>query len=431
MERTVILIPVLGRPARVAQLVASIKAATPEPHRVLFIADPDDTPTLEAIAAAGAEVITPGGSYARKINAGIAATSEPLIFLAADDLTFHPGWLTAAAAKLTDRIGVVGTNDLANPRVISGQHATHSLVARWYADLGHHDGPGLLHEGYRHNFVDDELVATARARGAWAVAADAHVEHHHPCWGTAEVDATYERGRQHFRLDRRLWLHRSRLIAAATPAPSAAPPPADFDVTVLVCTFGDQEWQDLAQERAVPSAERLGCRVIHAHADTLHQARNLALDQARSEWVIYLDADDELDAGYLHAMAAGTGDVRAPSVTYVMGQRVRPTHIPRVSGHDHACTADCLPDGNWIIVGAAARTELLRRVGGWHDFPVYEDWDLWLRCYLAGADIQPCPSAGYRAHVRRGSRNRAPSMDVKNEVHRQIVAANLPDRAAA
>jgi len=82
-----------------------------------------------------------------------------------------------------------------------------------------------------------------------------------------------------------------------------------------------------------------------------------------------------------------------------------------------------LKDGNWLIVGSVVRTELLRRAGGWWDYPVYEDWSLWLRCYLLGASAEPVPRAIYRAHARPGSRNRAPSAAEKNRVHWAIEAS--------
>lgn len=207
---TVILLPVLQRPKRVAMVTDSIRSHTPEPHRILFICDNDDRPTQDAVAAAGAEMISPGGTYPQKINAGVAHTTEPLIFLGADDLHFHTNWLRNAIIKMVDGIGVVGTNDLGNERVITGIHSTHSLVARWYAELGQIDGePGLLHEGYRHNFCDDELVGAARKRNAYTHAADSHVEHMHPLWGKGPSDDVYRRGQASFADDRQL--HRARL----------------------------------------------------------------------------------------------------------------------------------------------------------------------------------------------------------------------------
>jgi glycosyltransferase involved in cell wall biosynthesis len=199
------------------------------------------------------------------------------------------------------------------------------------------------------------------------------------------------------------------------------------DVTVVVATFGGDEWRDLANERAVPSALSLGVPVVTEHGVTLHDARNTGLSRVSTPFVCFLDADDELEPGYFEAMARGTADVRAPSVRYVDASptscAMRPV-MPAVYNHRHDCTGDCLVDGNWLVVGSVARTELVRKVGGWRDFPLYEDWDLWLRCHLAGATFEAVPEAVYRAHVRRDSRNRAPDRSTRLNVHRAIARAN-------
>jgi glycosyltransferase involved in cell wall biosynthesis len=200
-------------------------------------------------------------------------------------------------------------------------------------------------------------------------------------------------------------------------------------VTVCVCTFGDEGWIALA-ERAIASAEHQAT-VIHVHADTLANARNTALAQVTTDMVVFLDADDELEPGYITALMAGSADLRAPAVRYVRGARSHPPYVPRVAGHDHDCNRECLPYGNYLVVGALARTEIVRAAGGWGDEELYEDWALWLRCYVAGATVESIPTAIYRAHVRADSRNRAPTMAEKNRVHHQIVKSILGDRVAA
>lgn len=197
-----------------------------------------------------------------------------------------------------------------------------------------------------------------------------------------------------------------------------------MDVTVAVATFGDHSWRQLAAERAVPSAEALGVPVVTCHAETLHDARNGALDQVCTEWVCHLDADDELEPGYFTAMATGSADVRAPSVVYVVDGIPKPPWMPRVAGHSHRCRAECLVDGNWLVVGSVARAELLRSVGGWRDFDWSEDWDLWLRCHLAGATFQAIRPAIYRAHARPDSRNRGADQATKLAAHQAILEAN-------
>jgi glycosyltransferase involved in cell wall biosynthesis len=216
---TVLLVPVLRRPRNVGPLVRSVAENTPEPHRLLFIATAGDWDEIAAIEEAGAEYLTvpptPRGDYARKINAGYAATSEPFLFLGADDLRFHPGWLSAGLALFADdRIGVVGTQDLApTERARTGQHATHSLVRRTYVDeCGTIDRRGLvLHPGYWHEYVDDELIATARARGAFAFAEHSVVEHLHPSWGKAPTDELYQQQRRRMSHGRALFARRRRL----------------------------------------------------------------------------------------------------------------------------------------------------------------------------------------------------------------------------
>ncbi|HEX5201132.1 MAG TPA: glycosyltransferase family 2 protein [Actinoplanes sp.] len=198
-----------------------------------------------------------------------------------------------------------------------------------------------------------------------------------------------------------------------------------MDVTVAVATFGDEEWRDLAHRRAVPSAMAQDVKVVHAHSATLHEARNAALALVGTEWVVHLDADDELEEGYVEAMGKATADVRAPAVRYVRNARDRGRpRMPQVAGHRHGCEAACLTAGNWIVIGAAVRTDLVRDVGGWRDFDWSEDWDVWLRCHRAGATFEAVPAAIYRAYMRRDSRNRAPDQAAKLAAHRAIAAAN-------
>jgi hypothetical protein len=217
-----ILVPVLRRPHRVRPLVENISATTPAPFRVVFVCSPNDRDELAAVKCVMRDhpvtrVVTDQayerGDYARKINLAYQLTDELYMFLGADDLRFYPKWLELALERMADGIGVVGTNDLGNQRVIAGTHATHSLVARAYVDEhGTIDEPGkVLHEGYWHEFVDDEFVATARRRNAFAFAGDSHVEHLHPNWGKGEPDELYAMQHVRMRVGRKLYRRRESL----------------------------------------------------------------------------------------------------------------------------------------------------------------------------------------------------------------------------
>lgn len=208
-----LLIPVLGRPQNAQPLVDSIRENTEANHRITFLVSVEDQEEILAVYATGQPYIRcPDPRYAPKINLGVKLTKGEFVFLGADDLRFHPGWDVAALAAFeqTSR-PVIGTNDLGNATVMAGKHATHSLVHRSYVEQGTADEPGvLLHEGYQHNWVDTEFIGTAQKRGAFIFAADSHVEHLHPFWQKGDDDVIYEKGRQSYRVDRRLYQKRRR-----------------------------------------------------------------------------------------------------------------------------------------------------------------------------------------------------------------------------
>lgn len=197
-----------------------------------------------------------------------------------------------------------------------------------------------------------------------------------------------------------------------------------MDVTVVVATFGDQSWVELAKERAIPSALAFDVPVIAVHDDTLHDARNTGMRMVDTEFLCWLDADDELEPGFFDAIEQVNADLRPPSVRYVANGSEAAARMPRVAGHSHECHPDCLTFGNWLVIGTVVRTSLVRKVGGFRDFSWSEDYDLWVRCWKAGASIEAAPKAVYRAHVRPDSRNRAPKRKERLEAHQAIARAN-------
>lgn len=224
-ERTAVIVPVLGRPQHAEPFMRSLHASTglATAYAVCERAEPE---VAAAWAHAGATVLWDDAelvdgqgarahTFAEKANLAYRQTAEPWLFVCGSDVTFHPGWLSHAQ-HVADvlQASVVGTNDLANARVMAGEHATHLLIRRSYVDdVGSSwDGPKVLaHEGYRHNFVDDEIVTAAKQRGVWQAALGAVVEHHHPVFGKAPDDEVYQLGQSSWETDRDLF--RARLEA--------------------------------------------------------------------------------------------------------------------------------------------------------------------------------------------------------------------------
>jgi hypothetical protein len=217
----VIAIPVLGRAHQIEPLLSNIASATTVEHQVVLVCTPTDIEGKEACETSGAKTLVaawwPGPQdFARKINHVYRETEGEWIFQGATDIEFSPGWDIAALEAAESGALVIGTNDEGNPSVISGNHSTHTLVARSYCDDpgASMDGPGTVFSvQYEHNFTDQELVSLAKSRGVWAFSPRSIVRHDHPHWGRAPMDKTYELGLSGFNRDR-ITFNRRRMLWA-------------------------------------------------------------------------------------------------------------------------------------------------------------------------------------------------------------------------
>lgn len=190
------------------------------------------------------------------------------------------------------------------------------------------------------------------------------------------------------------------------------------DVSIIIPTFGDLAvWGPLA-DRAQSSAEAqtMPAEIVRVHGETLAQARNTGAARAAGEWLVHLDADDELDPGYVEAMLQGSAELRQPAMLGVLDgiEDDYPVLLPRRP----------LCDSNFLCIGTMVSKDLLARVGGFLGEPMLEDWSAWLRCWLEGATIESVPDAVYRVHVRPESRNsgeRPEAIRIYNEIRQRYL----------
>lgn len=181
-------------------------------------------------------------------------------------------------------------------------------------------------------------------------------------------------------------------------------------VSILVATYGEMNWFNLARERARPSAWIQGADQVYLHHTengTIGNTRNRAAEHAKGDWLCFLDADDELAPGYLEAMRQayeresrddGTPLLLTPAVQKIVKGRVqRPVFYPKVD----------LRAANWLIIGTLIQRDLFMEVGGFEDYPHgFEDYSLWSKAYRAGARVVEVPKAVYVQHVNPQSKHR-------------------------
>jgi cellulose synthase/poly-beta-1,6-N-acetylglucosamine synthase-like glycosyltransferase len=73
------------------------------------------------------------------------------------------------------------------------------------------------------------------------------------------------------------------------------------------------------------------------------------------------------------------------------------------------------------VIGTAIRLSLFRQLGGFWEWPAWEDWALFLAAHRRGAVLTHVPEAVYYATVRADGRNS--TVDNPRRLHAQIRAA--------
>lgn len=184
------------------------------------------------------------------------------------------------------------------------------------------------------------------------------------------------------------------------------------DVSIIIATYGDDKWEDLAHSRALPSAKQQKAEeivMVHDKKGTAATCKNEAIEKATGPWIVICDADDELVWGYVEAMKNGTGDLRYPKV-----QIVKPNHpdtIPYpepivLDRNAHHLRDKNLLMGNFMVIGTMFRKEDFLKVGGFREFETWEDWFFFLQLTYIGAVPNLVPNAVYRVFQHEYSRVR-------------------------
>jgi hypothetical protein len=174
-------------------------------------------------------------------------------------------------------------------------------------------------------------------------------------------------------------------------------------VSVIIPTFGDRaKWNEMAMRAAhsVACQTRKPDELIRIHGDTLAQARNRGAAAASSDFLCFLDADDELHPCYLERMLDGAQvhQLRYPLMAAASGVHEVKPPVNMNHGQD-------VNRGNFMVIGTLVARELFHKVGGFQEYEAYEDWALWLRCIAMGAFPLLVEGAVYVAYQREKSRN--------------------------
>lgn len=191
--------------------------------------------------------------------------------------------------------------------------------------------------------------------------------------------------------------------------------PAPGEVIVV-----DDASDDATGERAAA----LGARVVRHDSNAGEgAARNTGLREARTDWVAFLDSDDEWLPDHLAALW-GARDGHVLVGTAALGRGELPEHH-RVRGHAgprarvlRAPGDVALPENRLTASSVLVRRDAALAAGGFRpDLPRATDLDLWLRMLEAGTGIAlPRVTAIYHQHAAQVSADRARMDDAVREL---------------
>jgi GT2 family glycosyltransferase len=169
---------------------------------------------------------------------------------------------------------------------------------------------------------------------------------------------------------------------------------------LIVIDDGSQQPRTLEVLAALESARYF---VVHQGNRGLAAARNRGFELATGPYVLPLDSDNRLRAGFLEAAARVLDEDPGMGVVYgdrfEFGLRSGAVQVP-------AFDLDTLLTGNFIDACAVIRKRLWAECGGFDramPYQAWEDWDLWISAAERGWRFHHLPGVMFEYRVRPGS----------------------------
>jgi glycosyltransferase involved in cell wall biosynthesis len=180
----------------------------------------------------------------------------------------------------------------------------------------------------------------------------------------------------------------------------------DNNISVIIGTFGSDAWKSKADSRANFSVSQQSLIPEHVYVHlpngTLAEARNSGASNATKDFLCFLDADDFLDKNFIYSMNQAIRDSNFSSkvlfqpATKTFRSDENPIVIPKKN----------IFVSNYLIIGTVVHRQTFLDAGGFHELDAFEDWDLWIRCFLSGCSSVSVSSAIYEVANEPNSRNK-------------------------
>ena len=132
-----IVVPMLDEAAQLPRLARCLAALYPPPDELILVDGGSVDGSVSAAEALGLRVVTSPKGRARQCNAGVAATTAPLVMILHADTWLPDDAMAVVAATMADaRINLAGfTAILSGPETTRWVTSFHNWIKTWYAPL--------------------------------------------------------------------------------------------------------------------------------------------------------------------------------------------------------------------------------------------------------------------------------------------------------
>lgn len=186
-----------------------------------------------------------------------------------------------------------------------------------------------------------------------------------------------------------------------------------MEVDVIITTWGHPSWSGLAQRVAQPGAAmQAPTHLFHTETEIGGLARNAAVEAVNPRgWICFLDADDQLEPGYIDAMSTPLND----DWNYLLTPALR---LPGLSPGFFS-ERNIIDGLNPCPIGTLIHRSVFDAVGQFWGERAWEDWSLFRRAVLFGCTIRFVEGAVYDAS--NSTRNGRNTVKNPNALRREIV----------
>tara|TARA_B100001094_G_C18094277_1_gene752160 strand:- start:172 stop:1014 length:843 start_codon:yes stop_codon:yes gene_type:complete len=156
-------------------------------------------------------------------------------------------------------------------------------------------------------------------------------------------------------------------------------------------------------------------RTIYQNNKGVIATRNIAIKQAKGEYIVQLDGDDKLDKNYLKWTVPILSNSDELGIVFCktefFGLKTGVWDLGEYS------LVNQLTTNQIVVTGLFRKADFLRTKGYNQDFAKgYEDWDFWLSLLDLGLQVHKINKVGFYYRIIENSRNSSFSKDVERQL---------------